>query len=406
MKVRYLLGVAAMGMLLVGCDEDSASDPATATRDALNPPQGLISLTGDKKLELRWQTGNAEEELVGYHVFVKQLDGGIADVPKATYPKAAAASFPRCKENSTVFEKFGFPKDEKNDCEGDDDTAAGAATAGGTAGMTDGYGMQEDADAPKPITNIATCESGGGAGISVAVAKGTPQLGEKVCVVTKDSDGKALENGKTYVAFVTAVAGDDKTTLSWTSNFVADTPAQALVSKHKMTIKANHHYAIPADKLIARTLVAADIGATPVTPCNPTVCNVTGGDNNEAAEGIYFGRLGAGNYPQRTFVSSKSGGSIALQARGPQVYDKNTVTGFVPGDEAANTASGYLAGKRFPIYGLQVFDIEATSGGAKNYGKLIVYQPKLVTPADPASDMEVEVTIVMQPKAGSYHYVQ
>jgi hypothetical protein len=58
--MKRFLGLGLAVLSVVACDESSSKDPATATRDALNPPSGLVTVTWDKKIELRWQSMNAE----------------------------------------------------------------------------------------------------------------------------------------------------------------------------------------------------------------------------------------------------------------------------------------------------------------------------------------------------------
>src|SRR5690606_14526887 len=72
-------------------------------------------------------------------------------------------------------------------------------------------------------------------------------LEEQVCVVD-EVQGEALQNGTTYIFFVVAVMGSDMNKISWTSNFVTDTPATQVFSG-ELTIKADMMYHVDASKL-------------------------------------------------------------------------------------------------------------------------------------------------------------
>ena len=61
MKWIYTFGMTLSCALAVGaCNNATSSDPATTERSALNPPTSLVSLTGDKKLTLRFAAANTE----------------------------------------------------------------------------------------------------------------------------------------------------------------------------------------------------------------------------------------------------------------------------------------------------------------------------------------------------------
>ncbi len=84
MHKKICLGLAALSLAFVGCDDSSSSDPKTVNRSELNPPMGLTTVTGDKKIQLRWSAANAEDDFKGYHVFaVAKTVGRLAEVEAA-----------------------------------------------------------------------------------------------------------------------------------------------------------------------------------------------------------------------------------------------------------------------------------------------------------------------------------
>ena len=70
--IQYSLLFLSIGFF--GCDVGEAEDPGTVKRSDLTPPGQLITVTGDGAIELRWESGNAEEKFQGYQVFAVAKD--------------------------------------------------------------------------------------------------------------------------------------------------------------------------------------------------------------------------------------------------------------------------------------------------------------------------------------------
>jgi len=108
MKARNAICLATLAAAAIACDSSSSSDPKTISRDALNPPSGLMTITGDKQIQLTWKTGNTEKEFQGYDIFA--VKGTLASLGTPGYPKnlsatlAAGAQVPRCVDNTALFE--------------------------------------------------------------------------------------------------------------------------------------------------------------------------------------------------------------------------------------------------------------------------------------------------------------
>ena len=409
MKRLIAISIAALSMSLSACDKGTTSDPATASRDDLNPPNSLITVTGNNQVELRFNVGNAEgEEFKGYHVFA--IKKTLSELPAPTYPagmtvaKLATTSVPKCAGNSDLFVAFKFPADTR-DCEGDTATDEGAEAGGTDAAMgmadeaaADGAATDEDA----PLTNMVICD--GNTDTTISLPATSPQLGQMSCVVTKDSEGNALVNGETYTFFVVAVLGEDKSNISWSSNFVEDTPAVPMLDKADWVVKANKSYFISAEKLgtFATALVDADIVES---ACSADICSIASAGNAQTADGIYIGRLGSGSYPQRIFLSTPATSSIKIELRGNQTIDPKdgSFQSSIPGDQAIESTT-YAAGSLNAIYGPVVYDIMMTVDGATHYGKLVFGQAALATPTDGATDITLPLTIIMQSDPDNVHY--
>jgi hypothetical protein len=135
-----------------------------------------------------------------------------------------------------------------------------------------------------------------------------------------------------------------------------------------------------------------------------TINQQNDGPTKSLPDGIYFGRLGSGSYPERVFISTPNKsdqGTIGIQARGPQVFDPKdgTFKTSIPGDMASNGTYD-TAGTLYPVYGNQVFDLQITYNSATYYGKVVIGQPTLATDTDPTTDMTIPVTVIIQPKTG------
>lgn len=400
MKFVLKSAIVALALASTACDKGTSGDPSTIGRSELQPPTGLTTVTWDKKIELRWKGANAEDDFKGYHVFA--VAKKISEVGTPAYPKnltvdLKTGSIPRCVDNNAVFKTFGF-NDIKTACEGDAEKPATGTT---------GAGLVEEpaADAPaEKLENTVKCAENTSGDTSISLPEAAATLGDVVCTVSALTDGTALANGTTYTFFVAAVAGDEKNNISWTSNFVQDTPAESLYQSDFSVAGDGKMYIFPEAKIVARTaIVAADL--TPVA-CDTKACSILSPGNDLGTPGIYIGRLGnATSYPQRMFLSVPTGGKIKVLQRGPQVFDPmdNSFQNSIPGDAAADTT--YSAGTVYPIYGNQVFDLQVTSGTSTNYGKIVIGQPKLETAATSNSTITMPIAIIMQPQVGSFDYL-
>jgi hypothetical protein len=416
MSLMKYTAAAIACMALVACD-GKKDDPKTFSANDLNPPNGLITMTGDKSITLRWTSANTEEDFQGFHVFGVKKKLSTVQALTHTYPKlnnkivdVASGSLPRCADNTLLFEAFGFQASDK-DCEG----AVKETEDSADLSLTEG--QEESAAAEEKLDNLIKCAAGSSASGTAAVGNdnislpvtGTA-LGENVCVVDTLSDDSALANGDTYTFFVVAVKGSDFTGISWTSNFVEDTPRPVLFSGD-VKIAVQKYAMIPDAKITAMApFTAADITSGSCDSAG-LICKVNK-DNTSATAGLYIGRHGASstfNYPQRLFLSTSSTSDITLELRGPQTMDPMSpgeISDTIPGDEAADTTTYSNDGHKFALYGNQVFDMKFVVGGETHYGKIVVHTPTLATATDPASEMTVQVTILAQTAKDIRHYLQ
>jgi hypothetical protein len=419
--MKRILGLGLAVFAVVACDEATSKDPATATRDALNPPSGLVSVTWDKKIELRWQAMNAEEDFKGFRVFAvaKPLSGLTAPAYPAGYSieKLRSGSAPRCDQNSALFEAFGFPAIETGDkeCEGDEATDSGPAAADAKELTLNGKGMLveeegsaaegEDEEALPP--QVVKCQNEAGTVVStehLSLPAAVPALTEQVCIVT------ALANGTTYSFFVAAIMADDtfdKVEVSWTSNFVEDTPSTPIFSG-TVELEAGKMKYLPLESIVTK----AAFDALGDADCDASFsgCSVYAVNELEPS-GIYFGRRGDGTYPQRTFISATAGEDLAILLRGPQTQDprdtEGTIATSIPGDQAADSAVAGTydtTGLPQPVYGNQVFDFTVVISGAKHYGKVVVKDVALADPADEGSVVSYSITVLLQTAPNNRHY--
>jgi hypothetical protein len=419
MKRVISICIAALSFSLAACDSGSTSDPATAGRDDLNPPSGLITVTGDKQIELRFSTANAEgEDFKGYHVFAAKssaVESATVGYPVgATLDKLGQMSIPRCVTNTSLFQAVGCAATDR-DCEGD--TASDEGTAEGGAEAGEGMFMQDDAAAEgeEKLTNMVICDGNTDTTISLPVSGGK-SLGEQKCVVKKAWDGTALAdlvNGETYTFFVVAVLGEDKSNISWTSNFVEDTPAVPVYNKADFVIKATNFYFIPAAKLATLAAITdADITEASCDPDGGTapknVCRIYN-TNEQAEDGIYIGRFGGEN-PTRIFISTPTDSAITMELRGNQTVDPanpGAASTSIPGDQAI-VSETYESGRLYPSYGPVVYDLKWTKDASTvHYGKLILGQAtRDEAVAGGLGDMTTSLTIIMQPGPNNPHYMQ
>ncbi len=416
MRSFCMMTIGALALVAAGCDKGSTSDPKTLNRNELNPPSGLVSVTDKDGLELRWNAANAEDELQGYDVFVvKATLDAVKTANPTLYPSTVVpkptldgGSFPRCKDNTKLFESFGFLASDK-DCEGDAEPKK-PATGTTMAMLEEGTGAA--ATPAEKLLNFVPCKDKADATMSL-IPTAKPVLTQQTCKVTQywDPATKALvamKAGEAYVVFVATIAGADKNTMSWTSNFIEDAP-NARLFDDTITFSSAKAWYLPTAKIaaFAGSIVKADWQAF---DCDDSVCRVNVA-NTGNEDGLWLGRRGVGDpsFPQRLFFSTVSGGTIATQLRGPQTQDPahpTEISYTIPGDEALSGATDYVnEGSHFPVYGNQVFDLKLTTAGAVNYGKIVFYSAEPL-PTDPAAAFNVRVVIIMQPLVNSPHYMQ
>ena len=77
MRLAYLLPVAALAVLIAGCDDDSSVAPRDVTPPAA--PRGVYTVTGDQRATLHWLE-NTEYDVAGYRIYQAPLENG-ADGP-------------------------------------------------------------------------------------------------------------------------------------------------------------------------------------------------------------------------------------------------------------------------------------------------------------------------------------
>lgn len=409
MKKINLIFLISM-FIVVSCS-GSTDDPSTEERSDFNPPSGLVSLTGDSQITLRWRANNTEKDFKGFHVFAYK--GDITEGKDLfAYPSATLNllqnSLPHCEKNTDLFEVFKIPETDK-DCEGD--------TAADDAALR----LAEEASI---LDNIVKCKDKGNASISLPV-DGDEALGIQECVITEISDGEggteAIANGQTYSFVVFSVMGAKYEQISWSSNFVVDTPATQVFSG-ELTFKVGKALFLPVAKLQEAAASVSLTGISSVTAsdfeektCDSTYCTIGNTNPSSNAPGLYFGRLG-GSKPLRVFFSTPavgSGDTVKYLYRGAQTLDPQNpdeISATTPDDSAkedTDTDSPYTDdGALTPIYANQVIDIAVWSNSKQqlNYGKVVIGARSLASESDTSTDVTVPVTILMQEKAGQVHY--
>lgn len=416
--------ILTLGLVVAGiaaCDSATSKDPETLSRDALNPPSGLVTVTGDQKIELRWQAMNAEEDFKGYRVFA--VAKKLADLNAPTYPtgytldKLKAGSVPRCDKNTALFEAFGFPaiKTGEKDCEGDavsDSGASGTAKSFNLTADAASAASSTDPDALPP--EVVKCYDSTDKELSntqLSLPATTPALQEQSCIVKALGDGTALANGTTYTFFVAAIIANDAfddVQISWTSNFVEDTPA-TLVFQGTVELEVRSMKYLPLESLTEKKLFT-ELGTAECDTNSPTGCQVYK-NNKRTPSGIYFGRMGNEPYPQRTFISATEGTDLALLLRGPQTYDPRKgdkiIASSIPQDQAISVATSYdTTGLPQPIYGNQVFDYIVTIGNEPHYGKIIIENVSLKFPENASSLVSYDIKVLLQTAPKNPHYLR
>jgi hypothetical protein len=400
------LAVGVLALVASACDEGSTGNPSTLARGELNPPSGLMTITGDTSVTLRWMGNNTEDDFKGYNVFVAEGDYTGTIVTGAAWTAAypananlASGSIPRCKDNSEIFvTKFKFPVSEA-DCEGD--TASDSGTSGDT-----GPGLQDDEEAKLPF---ATCDGKSDDNLSLPATEKV--LGTQECKIT------GLTNGKTYTFMVMSVMGEEFENVSWSSNLVTDTPANNLfTSEVEVTVPVGSVLFLSHTDILA-ALTGTDLAATnwdSTKLCTTTPVCIIGADNEETAGGLYLGRRGVSK-PARVYFSTptktdSSTDGIMYLYRGGQTYDPQNPTAVsvtIPDDQAnSDRTTNYGSGKLTEVAGNEVIDLAIKNGADWHFGKLVINVPVLETPADETSPLKVKLSLIVQPAAGVPHYFQ
>lgn len=403
MKLLVTATICASALGAAACDKSTAKDPKTVAKGELNPPTGLISVTHDGAIELRWLGANFEDDFKGYDVFMV-ADKRASELTGITYPSStvdlSTDSVPRCSKNSDFFKSyFGFPT-SKADCEDSGGSTSESSTGSSSLAETSTDTTSDEEKAPE---NIQVCFGKGDGHVSLPA---TSAKNTQTCLI------KDLTNGKTYSFFATAVKGDKWNHLSWTSNFVSDTPSTPVLDKQDWKVAPGKFYVIPLAKLLTATKIADSdlVGQT----CSDPACKITGTNSTNnlgtTADGVYFGRYGSGDssgYSQRVLISVPNNGIIDIQPRGPQTMDPENPdkpSTSIPGDEAIDTYGN--AGTKYAVNGNQVFDIKITKSASEiYYGKVVI--GALTEPAESAlstDDVTVPVTVIMQSKANTRDY--
>lgn len=405
---KKILGLSLVALASTACDEATTNNPGTAARDDLNPPTGLVTITGDKSVTLRWLGNNTEADFQGYQVFMAKGDvtGMLGSAAwTAVYPTGnslTSGSVPRCKDNNDLFKKFGFPE-SKNSCEGD--TATDSETTPSSA-LAD--------EAPEETLPFVQCD--GKSNSNVSLPASGKVLGSQECKVT------GLTNGETYSFVVMSVMGTDFSKVSWTSNFVSDTPANVAMSSVEIVIEQNSFHFLSHADLLSTIKSGAKLTADKFAKagtCHTTagskedICSIGKGPNKSTNPGgLYFGRYG-GSKPARVFFSTPkdhASEAIVYLYRGGQTFDPQTpdvVATSVPGDMANNDReTNYGSGNLLEVLGNEVIDIAVQSGSDWHFGKLVLDLPSLETATEEKSKLKFKITLVMQPKAGNPHYLQ
>jgi hypothetical protein len=403
---------------LVACGDGSTSNPASADRNELAAPAGLVSVThpsASPAIELRWNAANAEEDFKGYLVFgtTKALSGisSTAAFPAGAKDMLAQFGIPRCKDNSKFFESFGFAATDV-DCNSDEDTAKKDDTASSlTADDADGSASADSAktDDTEVLKNFLSCKENTGSSEKVSLEGKAPTTGLQKCTVSKVFNGTELvdiEPGTAMTFVVFAVMGDDYDKISWSSNYIEDAASTTLDGFDGKEIKLGLKEFVKIAFTVTDTAVSATMSDPATCPAG-SFCKVSGiNDQSNSEPAIYVGRdTNSSTHTQRFFVSVPEQGTpsqIELQARGAQTSTEGgTFSSSIPGDEP--TGSYDATGTTFVIYGNQVFDFKITNGSHIKYGKIVF---ETVTYAgDKASDGTIKTTIIAQPGNDVMHYL-
>ena len=405
--------LALVGTGLWGCAD--GSDPDTIQRDELSPPLNLLTVTGDQRVELRWNAQNFEDELQGYHVYM--IEGSsIADIaagdavpkfPSNTYDAAELreASVPRCEENNSFFELFGITKGSDESCEGGLFAQSAEAAA------------DEEAEAGTPQTAKVDCYDPAApdsllstASISLpADSNADYRDGEGVqrCLV------KGLTNGTNYTFMVVAVLGSDFDEISWTSNLTDDTPASEKLNQD-LTFAEQQIIRIKIDPANELAVTAPSPVACSLAPATENGCTLINANKVVGSEyEIFLARSLSGDHGQRLLISTSDSASskIRMIGRGPMTLDPllgpEVIAARIPSDSAVGVQANYYApGTVVAIYENQVYDFVVENGaGALNFGKIILGNFNYGSATAKNTDLTVNVRIVVQTTTGNTNYL-
>lgn len=424
--VKYILLASTMTMVACG---GKTTDPATVDRSDLNSPQNLTTVTGNGKITLWWDAQNAESNFQGYYVFAKKK-GTTSSSTLAKYPSnvdVTVSGIPRCADNSAFFQAFGIVATTK-DCKGADTSPTPSPSS--MASTNSSYYRLADASTSTSsdvLTGFVTCaENTKDATISLTAASAsvtTPQS----CTVSKIGSD-SLTNGVTYEFFVVAVKGSDKSSISWTSRLVTDTPSVDLLGSSGQALsfagggtqdctKNGSGVANPNATYYEISFAPTSTSATvsSAKPCSGNVgaCKLTTGNSTAPSTSnptIYIGRDSSSPcYQQRFFISTSSGDTtnvITLQPRGNQTHNAfdKTDGARIPGDSATSTYSS--VGTAFAVYANQIFDFKLTVGSTYYYGKVYINSVSYATATDPTSTATVTTSLILQPAAKTADYLR
>ena len=380
---------------------------------------------------LQWTVTNTEDDLKGYNVYVAEsnLTDLQAKVSSGFFKglDLSKQQVRRCKETSDLFSVFGFKPDAdqaKKDCDDfidEDAKDSNPESKSGAAGSDAGGTKLTDGEA---APTFVKCRAGNGADVSasklsvdilkaldVEFQKVPTDLAKRVgleleCRIpknTKLSDGKTgFANGKSYVAFVVAVKGDDSEEISYTSNFVEDSPA--VYSKLEFT-------GILPDKILPLSLtvesekVTGQVDAPEAADLkNCTDCGVgdlakPAGSQLSSNQFAIAGDSTGSNSKRLWLVGSSNVGFLSAKPRNDYANGREGI--FEPGDSVLRSSgdgtSGYVALNQHIVPGALFYVRVGSDSSSYNYGKL--YFQTLTVDAEKGQGFTAFLAI--QPTPGS-----
>ncbi|MCA2961736.1 MAG: hypothetical protein IOD12_15915 [Silvanigrellales bacterium] len=416
-----LFTVAAVALLAACGGDKTVGDPEILSKGELNPPMNLQSITDDSTMSLEWIITNTEEDLAGYNVYVAESSIDALSATLAGTPLAAldlsSQQVRRCKDTAKLFKVFGFSDTADQglkDCDDfgtEDDTPLEAASAASGAAPSVGSPLDEPAGTTPTLVKCVDSNNkdlGTAGKLSISIEKGLAAMGETSgalearagrlmrCIVPNDSklsDGKkGFTNGKKYVAFVVAVAGEEANTISYTSNFVEDIPtAYTNLKLEGLASETYQRFAINVT-----TGTAAKEGAA--ESCNKPLVGTANCRLGQSL-GIAAGADDAPTFAfvedaqansERVFVTGQKDKVFLLPARPRNDFDAPKGGSFSarpgiqePGDTVLSATSGlYEDDTNFEVLPGNLYYVAVSDGAGKyNYGKLYVKAVSTATAA-------------------------